>query len=124
MKRILAIGFLTSIIQTIFYSFLLAVVYLTITPNQKLVIGTVFPFIIFAFFIIVIIQNVLTAKLNRKLFTWIFFILLLVIFSLPIFNPFNIWLSILFSLIIVLILLIPMFIKKNFRTIVNNKQIV
>jgi hypothetical protein len=43
---------------------------------------------------------------------------------LPIFNPFNIWLSILFSLIIVLILLIPMFIKKNFRTIVNNKQIV
>ncbi len=124
MKRILAIGFLTSIIQTIFYSFLLAVVYLTITPNQKLVIGTVFPFIIFAFFIIVIIQNVLTAKLNRKLFTWIFFILSLVIFSLPIFNPFNIWLSILFSLIIVLILLIPMFIKKNFITIVNNKQIV
>jgi hypothetical protein len=117
MKRILAFGFLNSIIQTVFYSFLLALVYLTITPNQKLVIGTIFPFIILAFFIIVLIQNVLTSIFNRKTFTWIFFVLSIGLFSLPIFNPFRIFLSLLFCLLIVLILLIPSFIKKNFRTI-------
>lgn len=117
MKRILAFGFLNSIIQTVFYSFLLALVYLTITPNQKLVIGTIFPFIILAFFMIVLIQNVLTSIFNRKTFTWIFFVLSIGLFSLPIFNPFRILLSLLFCLLIVLILLIPRFIKKNFRTI-------
>ena len=117
MKRILAFGFLNSIIQTVFYSFLLALVYLTITPNQKLVIGTIFPFIILAFFIIVLIQNVLTSIFNRKTFTWIFFVLSIGLFSLPIFNPFRILLSLLFCLLIVLILLIPRFIKRNFRTI-------
>jgi len=117
MKRILAFGFLNSIIQTVFYSFLLALVYLTITPNQKLVIGTIFPFIILAFFIIVLIQNVLTSTFNKKTFTWIFFIIALGLFSLPIFNPFRILLSLLFCLLIVLILLIPRFIKKNFRSI-------
>jgi hypothetical protein len=117
MKRILAFGFLNSIIQTVFYSFLLALVYLTITPNQKLVIGTIFPFIILAFFIIVLIQNVLTSIFNRKTFTWIFFVLSIGLFSLPIFNPFRILLSLLFCLLIVLILLIPRFIKKNYRTI-------
>lgn len=117
MKRILAFGFLNSIIQTVFYSFLLALVYLTITPNQKLVIETIFPFIILAFFIIVLIQNVLTSIFNRKTFTWIFFVLSIGLFSLPIFNPFRILLSLLFCLLIVLILLIPRFIKKNFRTI-------
>ena len=117
MKRILAFGFLNSIIQTVFYSFLLALVYLTITPNQKLVIGTIFPFIILAFFIIVLIQNVLTSIFNRKTFTWIFFVLSIGLFSLPIFNPFRIFLSLLFCLLIVLILLIPRFIKRNFRTI-------
>lgn len=117
MKRILAFGFLNSIIQTVFYSFLLALVYLTITPNQKLVIGTIFPFIILAFFIIVLIQNVLTSIFNRKTFTWIFFVLSIGLFSLPIFNPFRILLSLLFCLLIVLILLIPRFINKNFRTI-------
>ena len=122
MKRILAFGFLNSIIQTVFYSFLLALVYLTITPNQKLVIGTIFPFIILAFFIIVLIQNVLTSILNRKTFTWIFFILSVGLFSLPIFNPFRIWLSLLFCLLIVLILLIPMFIMKNFIAIETKKR--
>ena len=117
MKRILVFGFLNSIIQTVFYSFLLALVYLTITPNQKLVIGTVFPFIILAFFIIVLIQNLLTSILKKKAFTWIFFILSIGLFSLPIFNPFRIWLSLLFCLLIVLILLIPTFIKKNFIAI-------
>lgn len=117
MKRILAFGFINSIIQTVFYSFLLALVYLTITLNQKLIIGTVFPFIILAFFIIALIQNVLTSILNRKAFSRIFFILSVGIFSLPIFNPFRIWLSLLFCLLIVLILLIPNFIKKNFVTI-------
>ncbi|OUD28623.1 hypothetical protein FPG59_16040 [Flavobacterium sp. FPG59] len=121
MKHILAFGFLNSIIQTVFYSFLLALVYLTITPNQKLVIGTIFPFIILAFFIIVLIQNVLTSILNRKTFTWIFFILSVGLFSLPIFNPFRIWLSLFFCLVIVLILLIPMFIKKNFIAIETKK---
>ncbi|MBG6188450.1 uncharacterized BrkB/YihY/UPF0761 family membrane protein [Flavobacterium sp. CAN_S2] len=117
MKRILPFGFLNGIIQTVFYSFLLALVYLTIPPNQKLVIGTIFPFIILAFFIIVLIQNVLTSIFNRKTFTWIFFVLSIGLFSLPIFNPFRIFLSLLFCLLIVLILLIPRFIKRNFRTI-------
>lgn len=117
MKRILAFGFLNSIIQTVFYSSLLALVYLTITPNQKLIIGTVYPFIILAFFIIVLIQNVLTPILKRKVFTRIFFIFSVGLFSLSIFNPFRIWLSLLFCLLIVLIFFIPKFIKKNFDTI-------
>ena len=117
MKRILAFDFLNSIVQTVFYSLLLALVYLTITPNQKLIIGTVFPFIILAFFIIVFIQNVLTSILNRKTFSRIFSILSVGIFSFLIFNPFRIWLSLLFCLLIVLILLIPNFIKKHFLRI-------
>lgn len=117
MKRILAFGFLNSIIQTVFYSFLLALVYLTITPNQKLVIGTIFPFIVLPFFIIVLIQNVLTSIFNSKKFTWIFFVLSIGLFSLPIFNPLKILLSVLFCLLIVLIFLIPRFLKKNLRTI-------
>lgn len=117
MKRILAFGFFISIIQTVFYSFLLALVYLTIKPNQKLVIGTIFPLIIFAFFFIVFIQNVLTPILNRKSFTWFFFILSIGLFSLPIFNPFRILLSLFFCLLIILILLIPKLIKKNFIAI-------
>lgn len=117
MKQIVAFGFLNSIIQTVFYSFLLALVYLTITPNQKLVIGTIFPFIVLAFFIIVLIQNVLTSIFNSKKFTWIFFALSIGLFSLPIFNPLRILLSVLFCLLIVLIFLIPRFLKKNFRII-------
>ena len=117
MKQILAFGFLNSIIQTVFYSFLLALVYLTIAPNQKLVLGTIFPFIVLAFFIIMLIQNVLTSIFNRKKFTWIFFALSIGLFSLPIFNPFRILLSVFFCLQIVLILLIPRFLKKNLRTI-------
>lgn len=117
MKQIVAFGFLSSIIQTVFYSFLLALVYLTVTPNQKLVIGTIFPFIVLAFFIIVLIQNVLTSIFNSKKFTWIFFVLSIGLFSLPIFNPLRILLSVLFCLLIVLIFLIPRFLKKNLRTI-------
>lgn len=117
MKQIVAFGFLNSIIQTVFYSFLLALVYLTITPNQKLIIGTIFPFIVLAFFIIVLIQNVLTSIFNSKKFTWIFFVLSIGLFSLPIFNPLRILLSVFFCLLIVLILLIPRFLKKNLRTI-------
>lgn len=117
MKRIIAFGFLNSIIQTVFYSFLLALVYLTITPNQKLVIGTIFPFIVLAFFTIVLIQNVLTSIFNSKKFTWIFFVLSIGLFSLPIFNPLRILLSVLFCLLIVLILSIPRFLQKSFRTI-------
>lgn len=117
MKQIVAFGFLNSIIQTVFYSFLLALVYLTVTPNQKLVIGTIFPFIVLAFFIIVLIQNVLNSIFNSKKFTWIFFVLSIGLFSLPIFNPFRILLSVLFCLLIVLILLIPRFLQKNFRII-------
>lgn len=117
MKQIIAFGFLNSIIQTVFYSFLLALVYFTITPNQKLVIGTIFPFIVLAFFIIVLIQNVLTSIFNSKKFTWIFLVLSIGLFSLPIFNPLRILLSVFFCLLIVLILLIPRFLKKNFRTI-------
>lgn len=117
MKQIVAFGFLNSIIQTVFYSFLLALVYLTVTPNQKLVIGTIFPFIVLAFFTIMLIQNVLTSIFNNKKFTWIFFVLSIGLFSLPIFNPLRILISVLFCLLIVLILLIPRFLQKNFRII-------
>ena len=121
MKQILV--FLISIIQTLLYSLLIELLYFTLTPNQKLIIGTIFPFIILIFFVIVLIQNVLTSILNKKIFTWMFFTLSTGLSTWPFFNPFRIWLSLSFCLIIFLILLIPMFVQKYYRRTVNNKPI-
>ncbi len=113
MKQKLMYRFLIAFIQTLLLCLCITVRYITIESKGKLIIGTIFPFIILIFLVIGLIQSVLVPIVNKKIFTWITFILFTGILTIFFCTPFTLWLSLPFFLIIILILLVPTFIQKH-----------
>jgi len=122
MKQKLVFRFLIALLQTLLLCLCMAARYITIEPNGKLIIGTIFPFLILIFLVVGLIQNVLVPIVNRKIFTWITYILFTAILTFLFCTPFT-WLSLLFFLIIVLVLFSPTFIQKQYKRIEINKPI-
>ncbi len=107
------ISFLSSILQTFLYSLLLSLAYLFWNaPNAGLIIGTVFPFLLLVFFVVVLIQNliVMSVKNDNALIVFIIFDVILV---LPFIINFT-WLSPLLVLFNAFIFYIPFLIRKKY----------
>jgi len=113
MKRKKVIRFLFSLLQTVLFSLLLALVYETMMPNQKLIIGTIAIFIIPIYFILVMIQNMVAELAKEKTVFWLVSVLTAALTSLLIFNPSKIGFSLLFCLLNLLILFFPLSVKRN-----------
>ena len=114
MKQKLMYRFLIAFIQTLLLCLCMTARYIIIEPKGKLIIGTIFPFIIVIFLLIGLVQSVLVPIVNKKIFTWIAFTLFTGILTILFCTPFTLWFSLPFFLIIILILLIPTFFQKHF----------
>lgn len=110
-KKLVLLILIGAFVQTALYSLLLLIAYNFWTaPNASLIIGTVFPFLISGFFIIVLIQN-LFMLFSEKLLAWVslfLFSLVIVPFIYPV------WFSLLLILFSAFILYIPSILKKWF----------
>ena len=107
------ISFLSSILQTFLYSLLLVLAYFYWNVhNAGLIIGTVFPFLLVVFFVVVLIQNliVMSVKNDNALIVFIIFDVILV---LPFITNFT-WLSPLLVLFNVIIFYIPFLVRKKY----------
>lgn len=121
-KRIFVLGFGLSLIQTLLYLIfvkLLQLIEIKFAENNKQITDAIFPYIILIFFEIVLIQNVLSSIVNRKLFTWIMFVLSAIFLLAAFFKPFSIWPSLPFCLIIVLLLLSYIIVEKYYERKIN-----
>jgi len=112
MKQKLVYRFFIAFTQTLLLCLFMAARYIVIEPKGKLIIGTIFPFIILIFLVIALFQSVLVPIVNKKIFTWISFALFTGILTILFCTPFTLWLSLPFFLILILILLFPTFIQK------------
>lgn len=107
------ISFLSSILQTFLYSLLLVLAYFYWnTPNAGLIIGTIFPFLLVVFFLMVLIQNLIIMSLKNDN-ALIVFIIFDVVLVLPFILNFT-WLSPLLVLFHAFIFYIPFLIRKKF----------
>lgn len=105
MKKIL-FSFMISLLQTIAWSFCLMLKYKTLEPNGKLIIGTIFPILIFIFFIIGLLQNI-SNHLNNKWFNWVTYIISISFLVLLFCFPFHKYHTLVFLTLTIGILMIP-----------------
>ena len=107
------VSFLSSLLQTLLYSFLLMLAYLYWTvPNAGLIIGTAFSIVLLFFFIFALIQNLLILSRKNDAF-FIVFIIIGVLMVLPYAINFT-WLSPILILLNAMILYIPVLVRKYF----------
>ena len=115
-KRILIFGILTSIIQTILYFVCLKFVQLIrnifLNELHKLTTNYFILLLLILFVASVFTQNILSAIVNRKWFTWIAFTLSFVFMILGWTEGFSLFTSLTFTSIILLVLLSKFYIDK------------
>lgn len=117
-KRIFILGIILSLIQTFVYFIFVKLLQFAETKfaaeNYRQLTDKILPYVILIFFEIVLIQNILSSIVNRKLFTWIMFSLSTIFLLTPFFKTFAIWPSLPFSLIIIILLFSYQIAAKNY----------
>jgi hypothetical protein len=122
-KRIFILGIIMSLIQTLLYFIIVESLQFAetkfVAENNRQITDAILPYIILIFFEIVLIQNILSSIVSRKLFTWIMFSLSAIFLLAAFFKPFSIWPSLPFCLIIVLLLLCYVIVERHYGRILS-----
>ncbi|MDR6763834.1 VIT1/CCC1 family predicted Fe2+/Mn2+ transporter [Flavobacterium sp. 2755] len=118
-KRIFILGIIFSLIQTFVYFIFVELLQFAetkfVAENYRQITEKILPYIVLIFFESVLIQNILSSIINKKLFTWIMFSLSTIFLLVPFFKTFAIWPSLPFILIITLLLLSYQIVAKNYN---------
>ncbi|RED25424.1 hypothetical protein BD847_2178 [Flavobacterium cutihirudinis] len=109
LKRVFILGIILTLIQTLIYFIFVELLKFAeakfVSENERQITDKILPFVILIFFEAVLIQNILSSIINKKLFTWIMFSISTIFLLAPFFKSFSIWPSVPFSFIITLLLL-------------------
>jgi hypothetical protein len=115
-KYLISISLLSSIIQSVLYFLLLSLAFTYWkVQNAGLIIGTVFPFLILFFFIMVLTQNLILLSAKSE-DTFVIFIIIGLLLVLPYITNFT-WLSPILVIFNIMILYIPFYLRKRFLNI-------
>lgn len=108
-KKVLILGFLISLLQTIIYFIFVKLFYFCeiyfLQKEQRQITNSIIPYVILIFFEIVLIQNILCSIINKKTFTWIMYSLSVLFLVAPFLKSFSFWQSLPFCLITIFLLL-------------------
>src|SRR6478609_840898 len=117
-KRILILGIVMGLIQTLLYLIITELLQFTethfVTENNRQITDEAIPYIVLIFFETVLIQNTLSSIVNKKTFTWIMFSLSAVFLLVGFLKHFRIWPSLPFCLIIILLLFCYVIVEKRY----------
>lgn len=122
-KRIFILGIVMSLIQTLLYFSFVELLQFAetkfVAENSRQITEGILPYVILIFFEIVLIQNILSSIVNRKMFTWIMLSISAIFLLAAFFKPFSIWPSLPFCLIILLLLSCYVIGEKYYERLIN-----
>jgi hypothetical protein len=105
MKKIF-FGLLISFIQAMLWSICLLFKYVTLEPNYRLIIGTIFPILIIVFFIIGLLQNI-SIYIQKKWFSFTYYFITIIFLIILFCFPLHKYYTFLFFILTITILMIP-----------------
>ncbi|TDD75141.1 hypothetical protein [Flavobacterium caseinilyticum] len=112
-----------SLIQTLLYFSFVELLQFAetkfVAENSRQITEGILPYVILIFFEIVLIQNILSSIVNRKMFTWIMLSISAIFLLAAFFKPFSIWPSLPFCLIILLLLSCYVIGEKYYERLIN-----